>query len=172
PETRQVVDEINAKRRAENTGNNNRLNLIRETYVAAPPPAPKAPDNAKARPKAAAKTAAKALPHPETNKPLTPKALGGPELPVEPQLAHLPAVVDAERDQSVRQEQLRPRLRPAADGGSRRGRAEFGPRHERDLRQRRPRRREDGRDRRESAHRRQRGQPDVRPAHLRPPAAD
>lgn len=87
PETRQVVEEINAKRREQNTGNNNnRLNLIRETYVAAPvnrEPPRNAKAKAKAAPKAVAKAAPRSLPHPETNQPLTPKALGGPELPVE-----------------------------------------------------------------------------------------
>jgi len=87
PETRQIVDEINAKRREANTGNNNnRLNLIREAYVAAPvnrEPPRNAKGKAKAAPKAAAKAAPRALPHPETNQPLPPKALGGPELPVE-----------------------------------------------------------------------------------------
>jgi Protein of unknown function (DUF1549)/Protein of unknown function (DUF1553) len=87
PETRQIVDELNAKRREQNTGNNNnRLNLVRETYIAAPV-SREPPKNAKAKAKAAPKAAAKAarsLPHPETNQPLPPKALGGPVLPVEP----------------------------------------------------------------------------------------
>src|SRR5205823_2500578 len=68
----------------ENTGNNNRLNLIREAYIAAPVNR-EPPRNAKAKaaPKAVAKAAPRSLPHPETNQPLKPKALGGPELPVE-----------------------------------------------------------------------------------------
>src|SRR5439155_24411795 len=71
PETRQVVDEINAKRRAENTGNNNRLNLNQEAYIAAPVTR-EAPRNAKAKaaPKAAAKAAPRSLSHPQTNQPL------------------------------------------------------------------------------------------------------
>jgi len=88
PETRQVVDEVNAKRREQNTGNNNnRLNLVRETYIAAPVNRDQqrnAKAKAKAAPKSVAKAAPRSLPHPETNQPLTPKALGGPELPVEP----------------------------------------------------------------------------------------
>src|SRR5207249_2163476 len=90
PETRPVVDEINTKRRDNAKGkNNNQLNVIRETWVApVATPGAKAAMNAKgkakAAPKAAAKAAAKALPHPETNQPLPPKALGGPELPIEP----------------------------------------------------------------------------------------
>jgi Protein of unknown function (DUF1549)/Protein of unknown function (DUF1553) len=87
PEAKPVADEINAKRREANAGkNNNQLNVIREMYLApVATPAARAANNAKAKaaPKAAAKAPARALPHPETNQPLTPKALGGPEMPIQ-----------------------------------------------------------------------------------------
>ena len=61
PEARKVVTAENLERRKK--GKNNQISQIREVYVA---------------------TTAQSLPNPDTNKPLTPKVLGGPEIPIKP----------------------------------------------------------------------------------------
>ena len=54
-----------AERRKNQTGNNNQIIQVRELYVSTERPRP-------------------ALPHPETNRPLPPKAPGGPAIPITP----------------------------------------------------------------------------------------
>jgi hypothetical protein len=61
PEAKPVIDEENKVRRSQ-AKNNNQQNIVREVFVSATP--------------------AKSLPHPDTNKALQPKALGGPVLEV------------------------------------------------------------------------------------------
>lgn len=76
PEAKKVIDAENAERKKNATGtNNNNVSVIKEVYVTTV---------------AAGKGGGKALTHPETNLPLAPKALGGPEISLE-------AGVDARR---------------------------------------------------------------------------
>lgn len=71
-----MIDAENAERKKNATGtNNNNVSVIKEVYVTTV---------------AAGKGGGKALTHPETNLPLAPKALGGPEISLE-------AGVDARR---------------------------------------------------------------------------
>lgn len=61
PETKKLIDAENAARKKEQT-KQNLVNLVKEVYVA---------------------NTARSLPHPDTNLKLSPKALGGPEIPFE-----------------------------------------------------------------------------------------
>jgi hypothetical protein len=61
PECKKLVDAENAERRKK--GKNNQVSILREVYLA---------------------KAAKSLPNPDTGKPLPPRALGGPEIPLAP----------------------------------------------------------------------------------------
>jgi hypothetical protein len=66
PEAKAAIDAENKERTKNNNGkNNNQIPQLREIFIA---------PNAKAPP----------LPDPDTNKPLRPKALGGPSIPLEP----------------------------------------------------------------------------------------
>lgn len=70
PEAKKAIDAENAERKKNAMGkNNNQINVVKEVYVA----------NAVA----GKGGAGKALVHPETNLPLAPKALGGPEIKME-----------------------------------------------------------------------------------------
>jgi hypothetical protein len=74
PATRKLIDAVNTERR-NNGKRNNQLNLVREVYVGAGGTMIGQGKNVKANPKA--------FTHPETNRPLAPKALGGPEMPIQ-----------------------------------------------------------------------------------------
>ncbi|MFO0809121.1 MAG: DUF1549 and DUF1553 domain-containing protein [Gemmataceae bacterium] len=83
PEVRPIAQKVNDERKsATEPKNANRLNTIKELYLAnVSSPAAKGKNaNPKAQPKG---QPGKVLTHPETNQPLTPKALGGPEMPLE-----------------------------------------------------------------------------------------
>lgn len=68
PESKKVIDPINAERKA-NAPKNNQINQVREVYLSAAP---------KVKGKAARNV--KVLKHPDTDQPLPAKALGGPEV--------------------------------------------------------------------------------------------
>ncbi len=72
PETRQAANAVNVERRAK-VANNNQAVQIREVFLSGGGAQGRG-KNAKANPKV--------FTHPETGQPLTPKALGGPELPI------------------------------------------------------------------------------------------
>lgn len=77
PETRELVNKLNAERR-EAVMRNNQAVQVREVFVIRPAAGP-------GRGKAARSgNNPGALLDPETNRPLTPKALGGPEMPIPP----------------------------------------------------------------------------------------
>jgi hypothetical protein len=61
PEARKLINDENAERKK--LGNNNQVGQLKEVFLATNP---------------------KALPHPDTNRPLPPQALGGPQLPIKP----------------------------------------------------------------------------------------
>src|SRR5262249_45123129 len=61
PEAKKVIDAENAERKKLGK-KNNQVNTVKEVFIS--------------------KNRSKALPHPDTNAPLTPKALGGPEIQV------------------------------------------------------------------------------------------
>jgi hypothetical protein len=62
PEARKLVNDENAERRKQGK-NNNQISQVREVFIA---------------------TATRALPHPDSNRPLPPRALGGPEIHLAP----------------------------------------------------------------------------------------
>ena len=76
PEAKKLIDAENAERKKNATGtNNNNISIVKEVYLTSV---------------VAGKGGSKGLTHPETNLPLVPKALGGPEIKME-------AGVDARR---------------------------------------------------------------------------